>query len=507
MSYTQLDSLKLPSPLLQPSLSPTSPLKKITITKSKRNPRKKRDTLELIFPSKDPLKTEPDHSPTHPTDSDYIFLGRKKAIEFLKTDHMIKHSRSQKRSEIFSPKEKKPDGQGLTSSPRLQSTSIRKSSMSTAQEFFTFSDKESSVDSPTRRCQTKAVYDNLISAVENHSIRNKYNPLSARSLTTHQTLGNDNHTERIKALQHRIYGMDHFNNKKINSLLHQQVKEANPSSASPLLTPRSSRTNLLAAAAAATENRKKNLPAIITNISLKKVLEDKEEEHEEIERNKISDYYIYDYDNLNNEYHFTDPDMSEYHDIIKSLTSYQAVKTKNSSPSPHKEERMKSKSHSLQKPLLRIKTDQYFDDDSSPQEAGNNIRFSQKKEAARKLRLIPKSPRKEENFSYTTKAPLVNKIPGKAVLNKSPTEPSLRLFGRRTMTESYSRSNTTRMSPGAVCEESGMKNLEKLCLQFGKQNKRMLKNFEKTRMEATKDYEKLGQKMETIKPYWLVEGN
>jgi len=112
-------------------------------------------------------------------------------------------------------------------------------------------------------------------------------------------------------------------------------------------------------------------------------------------------------------------------------------------------------------------------------------------------------PRKEESCSPK------GRFQGKPVLNKSPTEPSLGLFNRRTMTESFCRSSTTRdtkTSEGNV-GESGMKNLEKLCLQFGKQNKKMLKNFEKHRMEATKDYERLGQKIETVKPYWLVEGN
>jgi len=348
MSYSQLDSLKLTLPLNLPTS--TSPTKTLRLTKSKRQPRQKRDTLELIFPPKDPLKSEPDYlstsSPRQQPDSDYIFLNRKKAIEFLKTDHMIKHSRSSRRLSRLdsSPKEKKPEGQRLLSSPRHQNTSPGKPFISTQDDFFTFSEKDHepsspSIESPSRRFQTKAIYDNLVSAVENNSVRSKYNPLSARSLTTYQTMGNDSHTERIKALQHRIYGMDHFNIRRVNGLLHQQIA-TQKEPVSPMLSPR---TRLIA------ESKKKSLP-VITNISLKKVLEDKDEEFEEQERNKISDYYIYNYDNVNNEYHFTDPDISEYHDIIKSLTSHQSLNKRSPSkhattPSPFKEEqRIKSKS-------------------------------------------------------------------------------------------------------------------------------------------------------------------
>ena len=480
--------------------SQTAPLKdpikeKLKTPRKKPELPKKRDTLDLVFSSQSSPKTQ-GSSPAKSTrqtqqDPAFIFLKRKQIVDFLRTDHIVKNSHTLKKSPtINKPQQDEIEleyapftRKGTMDSPRF----LRTSSMM-------YSGGSSPASSPKKEATEttgptlKKVYVDLLASSDAQNSLMRFNPMSAKSLLTEKGEPTNRMIETIKNLHHRMFGIDHINLKRINSLLRTKFEPPTPGNIiSPIKVMTSPRNRIV---------KRTSQPSIP---SLAKVTEIKEEE-EVPGIIKEENYNVYEYDAVTDDFQIRDLDMEEIAPILNSLMTpkyhiMDSVKNFHS----HRGERSSLKSQTLPVGVVSETTQVSVD-----RGIIRKSQFQTSYPLLPKIKGLNTSKIRSRNLPLGVKPVLVKggEVKFVHIPQETVEEQKGKILQRAIKMQREGKGTPRNELTGT---EQGLKKIEDLCEKLGKQNKKMLRNVRKNKKKIRKDFNKLNKQAGKIKDRWLTE--
>lgn len=281
-----------------------------------------------------PTEERPRPSQISIVPSDFIFLKRKKVVHFLVAENMVRESKLlQDRKDhslnnsilplersaslhIRTPLLNSPKNAGANASNGFSDTSMMTQSL--------YNEKKSinSVDGGN----APEIYDELVMAGDFQSKISKFNPMSPKSLLSQDGTPNNRMAKIVKKHQHRIFGMDHVNLKKVNMLL--KAKNETTSS-SKVLPPLLENNSALLSPKLARKNSENVVLKDYAAPDIKK------------------EFTIFQYNPISDDFQFTEPDVQEVGSMFNSILNPQVDDLIETKPKP-KPRKAKKKQNQFQ---------------------------------------------------------------------------------------------------------------------------------------------------------------
>jgi len=237
--------------------------------------------------------------------ADFIFLKRKKVVHFLVAENIVREAKLlQDRKESFNssflPLERSSSLHIRT--PLLNSPKNTTAANTQTNGFFPeismtqslYNDKKS-MNTVSEGGTAPEIYDALVLAGDYQSKISKFNPMSPKSLLSQDGTPNNRMAKIVKKHQHRIFGMDHVNLKKVNMLL----KAKNETHASAKILPPLLMENN------SPQHARKNSENVTMN------------NHTAPDIKK--EFTIFQYNPMSDDFQFTEPDAQEVGNMFKTI--------------------------------------------------------------------------------------------------------------------------------------------------------------------------------------------